>query len=296
MSNVKPTKNEKREQAREKARELRLQTAKKDKRRKITIWSSVGLVALAIVAIVTVTVTTSLQPAAKQVNPRNMMSDGLLFTGPTEVVKQEARPLSDKRTITALEDDGKVNIVLYIDYSCPHCGEFEEENASTLKQWLAEDKITLEVHPVAVLGNEFAFRGANAGACVADIAPEVYLDYNEAVFSQNLEGGSLGLTNRNLYKIVDGTDTSDENKSSIKSCIKDNSFSNWVEEASTVALNEATAATNGAPLQGTPTVLVNGVQYTYSFDNETFRATIEGIMAGVTVDEDGIEQETSPTN
>jgi len=69
------SKNEKREAAREKARVLREEQKKKDRRTKLILQGSIILASLAIVAIIALVVVNSI--AVKKPGPRNMASDGI---------------------------------------------------------------------------------------------------------------------------------------------------------------------------------------------------------------------------
>src|SRR3954451_20756657 len=73
-----PSKNQRRDAAREKARQLREEQKKKDRRKRILLQTGIGVALIAIVAIVVVIITSSVRPAGP--GPKNMASDGILFT------------------------------------------------------------------------------------------------------------------------------------------------------------------------------------------------------------------------
>ncbi len=76
MSNdARLTKNQRREDAREKARIMREEQKKKDRRNKIFIQGGIILGSLAIIALVTVLILNAIRPAGP--GPLNMLSDGL---------------------------------------------------------------------------------------------------------------------------------------------------------------------------------------------------------------------------
>ena len=70
-----PTKNQKRQEARDKARALREQQSKKSKRNKILVQSSLAVTVIGVIALVTVLIISSLRPPGP--GPANMQSDGI---------------------------------------------------------------------------------------------------------------------------------------------------------------------------------------------------------------------------
>src|SRR3954447_17884677 len=65
-----PSKNQRRDAAREKARQLREEQKKKDRRKRILLQTGIGVALIAIVAIVVVIITSSVRPAGP--GPKNM--------------------------------------------------------------------------------------------------------------------------------------------------------------------------------------------------------------------------------
>ena len=107
------------------------------------------------------------------------------------------------------DDSGEVaNIVMYIDYLCPFCGQFEATNSESMRTMVESGAATLEVHPIAILtnksaGTQYSLRAANAAACVADSSPDSFFDYNAILFENQPEEGSTGLTNDELKSLAE---------------------------------------------------------------------------------------------
>ena len=117
--------------------------------------------------------------------------------------------------------DGVVSIVEYVDFSCPICKQFEEEFGDYITGLVESGEATLEVHPVAILdprftGPEFSTRVNNAGACVADAHPESFLDVMAAMFANQPEEGTAGLTDEELIDIVHSAGVEDD---AVDACI-----------------------------------------------------------------------------
>ncbi|MCU1436948.1 MAG: hypothetical protein JWP66_35, partial [Naasia sp.] len=69
-----PSKNDRREAAREKARQLREEQKKRERRNRVLLGGGIGIGVLAIIAIVVFVIFTSIRPAGP--GPANMASDG----------------------------------------------------------------------------------------------------------------------------------------------------------------------------------------------------------------------------
>ncbi|HEU0257549.1 MAG TPA: disulfide bond formation protein DsbA, partial [Microbacteriaceae bacterium] len=115
-----PSKKERREAAREKARLMREAEKRRAKRRRWLVQGSVGLGVLVVLAIIAVVVVTTVRPAGP--GPRNMASGGILFTSSTKAALSPAQASGAATTPTKQDDsDGKAHITVYIDYQCPYC-------------------------------------------------------------------------------------------------------------------------------------------------------------------------------
>ena len=261
------SKKDRREQAREHARELREAEAKKRQRRRWFVQGGVIVGALAVAVVVLLVVTNLARPEGP--GPRNMASDGILFDTTAGAamtpVKTDALASSATPVPTPQEETGPVSIVVYLDYQCPFCAQFEETNGKQIVQWVAGGIATLEVHPVALLdqyslGSRYSSRAANAVACVADSEPDEFYLASTALFASQPEEGTNGLTNDEIVKVVESAGVTDP---AVAQCIRDESFRGWVS-AATERTRSPLPNSDLPALTSTPTVLVNGQQYTGS--------------------------------
>jgi protein-disulfide isomerase len=272
-SQPRPSRNERREAAREKARVLRDQQKKRERRNKFLIQGGIIVAVLAIAGLVVALVVGNNGPAGP--GPQNMASDGILLTagadGGITAVETPAIAAGEEPTPTVPDESGTVaNIVTYVDYLCPFCGQFEATNAESIRTMVEEGAATLEVHPVAILtnksaGTQYSLRAANAAACVADMSPDAFFDFNSLLFANQPEEGTSGLTNDELAALADEAGVS--NLSDIEQCIADTQFKSWVQEATNRALTEPVPNSDLPSITGTPTVLVNGQQYAGGLDD-----------------------------
>jgi protein-disulfide isomerase len=281
------TKNDKRDAAREQARLTREKQKKQEALRRWLIPTGVTVVVLAIVAIVVLVVTTSAPPPQSAAGPKNMISDGILFTGnggkmvPTTTGAVQA---SSSPTPHDQPSDGLAHIVTYVDFTCPACQAFEATNADAIQQLVAQGKATLEVHPIAILdshftlGSNYSTRANNVAACVANFAPNDFYAVMEAMYAGQGKEQTAGLTNAQMISLVHGAGLKNGD---VDKCINGETFKSWVTSATTRATNGPLPNTSTANVSGTPTVLVNGELYPITGDALTNPATFSAFVQQV---------------
>jgi protein-disulfide isomerase len=266
------TKNDRREAAREKAKELRAAQRKKDLRNRFLVQGGIIVAVLAVVAIVAIVVVTSIRPAST--GPANMASDGIVIGQGLAAVPTDALPAGADPVPTD-EDPAVAQIRVYIDYLCPYCGDFERANGDQMESLLEAGAATVEVHPIAILtarsaGTEYSLRAANAAACVADSSPDSFWAFNSSLFSDQPAEGSEGYTDDQLIEIAGAAGAA-----GVSDCIEDRDFAGFVQSATDRAKEGPIPGSSVMNVQGTPTILVNGRQYTGSLtDPEEFRAFV----------------------
>lgn len=263
------SKNERREAAREKAKVLRDQHRKKEKRSKVVLQGSVIVVSLAILAVVALVLINSVKTPGP--GPRNMLSDGILIgegfvATPTAALKPDAKPVPNVRD----KESDVIRIQLYVDYFCPVCGKFEKANGDQLTTWLESGAATVEIFPMAILdrvsqGTKYATRAANAAACVANYSPDQYYDFHNILFANQPDENTAGLTDAKLIALTAEAKVSSPKL--IADCINDQKFKSWVADARTRAQNGPIPDSNVKNVTGTPTVIVNGLKYTGALDD-----------------------------
>jgi len=300
-SQPRPTRNERRDAAREKARALREEQKKKDRRKKVLIQGGVIVGVVAIAALIGALIFNSVKPAGP--GPANMASDGIVLTGGDGTITAVETPAlepGEEPIATEQDDSGNVaNIVTYIDYLCPYCGQFEQTNGETLRTLVESGAATLEVHPIAILSNksagtQYSLRAANAAACVADQSPESFFDYNAILFENQPEEGSTGLSNDELKSLAAdaGVGSLDE----VGQCIDETRFKSWVQDATSRALAGPIPNSELESVRGTPTVLVNGKAYSGSLEDASeFQAFVTQAASESSLDSNEATPTPTPT-
>ena len=282
MSNAIPgdgrlSKNEKREAAREKARLLREEQRKKDRRSRFILQGSIALALVAIVAVVAVLLMNLGGPSGP--GPKNMASDGIQLTQggiatETAALKSGQDPVANTRD----EASGTLDIQMYVDYLCPICGQFEATNGAYITSLLDNGKTTVEIHPIAILdrlsqGTKYSTRATNAAACVANYSPNQYYDVHNLLFANQPKENTVGLGDDELISLT--TQAAVLNPDKISTCIKNQEFKKWVGDSTARALNGPIPNSNVDKVTGTPTIIVNGLKYTGSIsDLASFQAFV----------------------
>ncbi len=269
-----PSKNERRAEAREKARQLRHEQQKKERRTRLLLQGGVALAAVAIIAVIALVLVNSVRPDGP--GPRNMASDGIRIGEGLVAVSTPALGPNDRPVTSEANPPGVVDIQIFVDYLCPFCADFEAENGELIRTLVESGAATVEYRPIAILtnmsaGTQYSLRAANAAACVANFDPDSFFDVNEALFAAQPEEGSAGLDDAELLDVIQAAGAG---STQLESCIADRTFRSWVQAATDRAVTGPLAVRNAEieSIMGTPTVLVNGELYEYRlpFDQSEF--------------------------
>lgn len=276
-----PSKRDRREEAREKARIAREAAARKHRRNRFLLQGGIGLGILAVAAVVVLVIVSSITPAAS--GPKNLASGGVLLKGnaSTGAITVQKTPAVKAGGDTVATDQkklsGTVNISVYLDYQCPYCDQFESTNEAQIKTWLQKGAVTYEVHPLAILdasssGTKYSTRSANAAMCVANYDPDAFLAVNTTFFKNQPAEGTTGLTDKKLISLVKAAGATSPK---IASCINDQTFASFAASQTKAALKNKLPNSSIPKLTGTPTIIVNGKQYSGSLtDAETFSSFV----------------------
>lgn len=201
--------------------------------------------------------------------PHNMASGGVVFAGPgAPVARSSEQPAAGTAPKPAAVNRGTTtDVLIYVDYQCPNCANFEQTNGDFLERVLAEGNTTVEVVPLTFLDSKnetsyYSSRAAATLACVADAQPQTAFAVHRALLSPGLKPQSSdGLSNDEIITRLSSAGVPLDQ--STQECIQRERFVAFVQ-----ALNQWSFA-NPVPnaldqesrLQGTPSVFVNGNFY-----------------------------------
>lgn len=277
-----PTKAVRRDEARAKAALMRKEQERKAKRNRILAISGLAVAVIALVAVAFTIVNTN---KANQVANADVVygQDAANVIPPALADVTSPAPANDKGGIpvsgTDAEDvgvvgEGDVDLTVYFDYMCPYCGDFEEINGDDMEAMLEEGDVTISYHPVSILdrlaaGSSFSTRAVNATAIVADQSPEHFTDFVAAMFDEQPEEGTSGLSDAEIAEIAQSVGVPAEVTDTFTDTVTgtfDTQDETGVEGTWRTFAPWTIAATNQAgndiPKLSTPTVLINGEPFT----------------------------------
>ncbi|GAA4059165.1 hypothetical protein GCM10023065_05970 [Microbacterium laevaniformans] len=149
----------------------------------------------------------------------------------------------------------------YVDFMCPICNQFEKTEGETIKQLVSDNKITLNIHPVSILdrasqGTKFSSRSASAMFAVAEADPANAYAFMEAMFQNQPQESSPGLSDDQIVSIAKGAGVNVT--SDLEKAITSGTYIKFVQ---------AHGLPDGA--KGTPTLVVNGTFVNVTFNPQT---------------------------
>lgn len=254
--------------ARDRARELRDLHKKQDKRRRMIIQGSITAAVLVLVAVVVLIL---IVPRTQARGPQNMLSDGIKIGTELKAVQTPGQQPGQQPVPSAANPAQVVDIQLYVDYLCASCGLFEQANGDQLRSWAETGAATVEIHPLALLttksaGTQYSLRAAAAAACVADLAPDHYFDFHQALLTDQPEEGSPGLTDDEIMSRAEAAGVTALGQ--IRRCVSEERYKPWVKEATARALAGPIPNSSLAKIDAPLVILVNGQQFipTSDFD------------------------------
>ncbi|MFV0433453.1 MAG: DsbA family protein [Leucobacter sp.] len=219
--------------------------------------------------------------------PQNMATGGIVFTSGDkdgkdgiEVLRSEALPAG-----SALPADPGTGdrIVIYLDYRCPYCSAFEQQNKELLRSVVESGAADVEIRPLTFLdrvdaGGGYSSRTAGAMACLAEAQPEAAWDANQALLDPEFQPaeGVSGPDDGAIIERLD--DVSGGLNAEARSCIEKQHFVPFAQfrDAWTTTHTIPDAKGEGVSVTGTPSVMVNGVPYPGSpEDGDAFAAFVK---------------------
>ncbi|MEV4542241.1 DsbA family protein [Micromonospora echinaurantiaca] len=208
------------------ARVVREQLAR-ERRRKRTLWVSIGAVLVLVVAGLIGWSVYSSQQADE-------------FTAP---------PGANEPGTGIVLGSGPVTIDLYEDYLCPACKQFQQVSGDTIDQLVSEGKAKVVFHPVAYLNRfsttDYSTRSSAASGCAAEGGK--FKEFTDVLFERQPPEGGAGLSDDELIDIGAGVGL---NRDDFGSCVRDGTYEPWTEHV--------TEEASKANVTGTPTILVDG--------------------------------------
>ena len=224
-------------QGRDRGRARRIVEEQKaaERRRRIRLWVTVGVVLVLVASGLVgwaVAANQSSSSAGKLTTPSVAVDSGTAFAVGT----------------------GPVVVDLYEDFMCPICHEFEKQSGATIKQLVSDKKVTVRYHPVAILdrasnGTEYSTRSAGAAAAAAENGK--FIEYHDVLYANQPEENSDGLTDAKLVELGKSVGLTSD---TFADAVNDKTYASWA--------TKATETFSQRGFNGTPTIVVAGKQVT----------------------------------
>lgn len=143
-----------------------------------------------------------------------------------------------------------VRVTVFQDYNCVHCAEFETKYGEEIQKLVEDGTITLEIRNLTFIDRTsptaYSARNAAAAYSVANqVSPSAFLNYQREIFSHQ---GAGDMNNQQI------ADIASKYGASIGSDMNDGKWRPFVD-----VVNAESASTG---IKGTPTIFVDGDQYT----------------------------------
>lgn len=138
----------------------------------------------------------------------------------------------------------KATLDLWVDYSCPHCQEFEAANNEAINGLIAKGDLAVSYHNIQIVTG-YGTEAGSAAACVAVNDPNTWVAFNSALYANHsAETDSWTASDFRDFAAKQGAG------SATQDCIEAERYRSWI------SANTADATKNG--VEGTPTMLLNG--------------------------------------
>ncbi|MFB6116038.1 MAG: DsbA family protein [Candidatus Nanosalina sp.] len=176
------------------------------------------------------------------------------------------------------DSDAPVTMVMYEDFQCPFCKQFETQTFPQIKENYVDTgkvKVVWKDFPAPSLGHNWAEPAAAAMECVyREGGNEVFWKVKDKIFSQakTLTRGEKEFTPENIQeRIKEFAAQEGASKSAIQSCIENG---NPMEEVS----SDKQGILNLVSQMGTPTAIIDGQKVVGAQPYSNFKQKIENAL------------------
>jgi protein-disulfide isomerase len=139
-------------------------------------------------------------------------------------------------------------VVVYEDFLCPYCREFESASRATLRDAAEKGKVVVEYRPFHLLQDDYSTLALSAWAGVLEKGtPEQALKLHDLLYE-----------NQPYESDTNKPDIGDLVKLAKKAGVTASSVTDAMRQDNTTFVDAANAAATKADVQGTPTVLFDG--------------------------------------
>jgi protein-disulfide isomerase len=181
---------------------------------------------------------------------------------------QGPRSTAGSYSVALGEKTAPVRVVVYEDFQCPFCRQFEEQSRDFLRADAAKGKVYVEYRPFAFL-DDYSGRSLNAFAAVLDAnGPATALRFHNYLYDHQPTESGPWPSNAQLASMAARVGAS---SSKVRAGIESLAFKQWVINANDAA--------SKAHVRQTPTVVVNGSPLTGASSIDQMVQTLETRIA-----------------
>jgi protein-disulfide isomerase len=238
-------KDPKKQSKSERAAALMREQKRKERQRNLLVVGAV-VVAVAIIAVVMVVVSSNKDKTGEAVSSSGTPSN-----------------LSGTYNVVIGKSSAPTTIKLYEDLQCPICRQFEAVTGKQTQAAIDAGKVKVDYHMVAFLDRSsttnYSSRSLNAAMAVLSTAgPDAFMKFRTLAFDNQPAEGSAGVPDSTL---LDWAVQAGATETKVKPLIDGNVYHQWVVNA--------TDQMSKDKVTGTPTVFVDGKEYTSPQDAAT---------------------------
>ncbi|QWC85917.1 DsbA family protein [Nocardioidaceae bacterium] len=251
--------------AAERAAALRKEAERKERRKRSALIGAVAVVVLVLVGGVAALVISNQDGSAPAAG-----------TAPAGAVATTGGPEDAQAGRLAVpwgEAAAPVEVVVYEDFLCPFCRNFEAASTPILSDYVADGDVEVQFRPLNFLSRagEYSGLAANAYAVVLDAeGPEVAKEFHDQLFAnQPSESGPFP----DESDLVDLAVSAGADRDAVESGIEGGAFEDWVADGTEAAQDEG--------VSGTPTVYVDGEEIDAASEADLIAQLQQRIEAGL---------------
>lgn len=177
-----------------------------------------------------------------------------LSGAPATTVSSTSIPAGSAPALVIGKTSAPVKVVVYEDFLCPFCREFEEASRDFLHAAASQGKVEVEYRPFHLLPEQYSLDALNAFAAVlGKSSPSVALQFHDLLYDKQPYEQSA--TFPNAGQLAKWAASVGGDQSSVESAVSAND---------PAFAKSADALAAAAKVPGTPTIFVNGKQLTGS--------------------------------
>lgn len=211
------------------------QAAAAARRRRLVQFGIVGGVTLLVIAIVA---------TAVLIGQRGSSSEAPSVNTTVSVDGVSVPFTIDGSAVRVGPSGAKAQVDLWVDYSCPHCQEFEAENSTVLNQLVAAGNVSVSYHNIQIVTG-YGAQAGSAAACVAALQPDKWLAFNTSLYANHsAQTDDWGAKDFQTFAQQQGI------SGDVLGCIGDGRYTGWIKSN--------TADSDKQGVTGTPTMILNG--------------------------------------